>query len=368
MSDLEDISIVTEPSKEHLNKRQKVDYRNQRENCLEWLLHFGKNPDKADGYAFTTVKCRSNRMDQFYRWVWEREDGYTGTPTHDHADAYLRHLAKQDKSNAHKSNGRKAVMMLFKWRHHEHGFDEWDPEIQFSTNGGTTNPRDYLMLDECSAVREAALEYGSLPGYTVVSGAERDRWLAYLAQRLEKPKEDITRADWEQANGWETPSLVWASLDAGLRPIEVKRATTSWVDTDNAVLRIPKEESSKNTDNWIVGLQDRTADVLDRWLDHRDVCDRYDGTNKLWLTQRGNEHGSHSLKYLVNKLCDIAGIDTDDRSMSWYSIRHSTGTYMTREEDLAAAQAQLRHKSPETTMKYDQTPVEDRRNALNRME
>jgi hypothetical protein len=40
---------------------------------------------------------------------------------------------------------------------------------------------------------------------------------------------------------------------------------------------------------------------------------------------------------------------------------------MTREEDLAAAQAQLRHKSEETTMKYDQTPVEDRKNALERM-
>lgn len=40
---------------------------------------------------------------------------------------------------------------------------------------------------------------------------------------------------------------------------------------------------------------------------------------------------------------------------------------MVREEDLAAAQAQLRHKSAETTMKYDQTPVEDRIDALNRM-
>ena len=53
--------------------------------------------------------------------------------------------------------------------------------------------------------------------------------------------------------------------------------------------------------------------------------------------------------------------------MSWYTIRHSVGTHMTREEDLAAAQAQLRHQSPETTMKYDQTPVEDRRDALDRM-
>lgn len=53
--------------------------------------------------------------------------------------------------------------------------------------------------------------------------------------------------------------------------------------------------------------------------------------------------------------------------MSWYTIRHSVGTYMAREEDLAAAASQLRHKSPETTMKYDQAPVDDRRDALDRM-
>jgi hypothetical protein len=40
---------------------------------------------------------------------------------------------------------------------------------------------------------------------------------------------------------------------------------------------------------------------------------------------------------------------------------------MFREEDLAAAQTQLRHKSPETTMINDQTPVEDRRDALDRI-
>lgn len=43
------------------------------------------------------------------------------------------------------------------------------------------------------------------------------------------------------------------------------------------------------------------------------------------------------------------------------------GTYMTREQDLAAVQAQLRHKSSETALRYDQTPIEDQRDALNRM-
>jgi hypothetical protein len=40
---------------------------------------------------------------------------------------------------------------------------------------------------------------------------------------------------------------------------------------------------------------------------------------------------------------------------------------MAREDGLAAARDQLRHKSEKTTMRYDQTPVEDRKDALERM-
>jgi len=72
-----DISIVTEPSAEVLNERQQIDYPSQREQCLDWQLVFGKDPKQADGYAHTTVKCRRDRMDQFYRWVWSEENGYT---------------------------------------------------------------------------------------------------------------------------------------------------------------------------------------------------------------------------------------------------------------------------------------------------
>jgi len=258
--------------------------------------------------------------------------------------------------------------MLLKWRHHEHGMDEWQPTISFSVNDSASNPRDYLTRAERSKIRDAALEYGSIPSYSDLTPNQRDRWKAHLAQRFEKPKTDVTPADWDRANGWKIPSLVWTSLDAGLRPIEVGRATTSWVDTENGVLRIPKAESSKNYDNWVVGLQDRTAEVLDRWLAERPTYEKYEGTDALWLTREGNRYGSSGLRYLLRQLCESAEISTDNRHMSWYAIRHSTGTYMTREEDLAAAQAQLRHKSAETTMKYDQTPVEDRRRALDRME
>lgn len=366
-STLDGVKIVTKPSEESLSERQYLDYRSEREQCLEWLLTFGKDPEKAEGYAKTTVRNRAYRMDQFYRWVWEYEDRYTTNLRHEHADEYQRYLAGTEKSNAHKNTCTKAVMMLYKWRHHQRGDDEWEPEIRFSQQNQSTTPRDYLTREERAKIRDASLEYGSVPSRDRVFGEERERWVRYLSQRFEKPKEAVTEEDWERANSWKIPSLVGTSLDAGLRPIEVERARTTWVDTENEVLRIPKEESSKNTENWVVGLQEQTVEILDRWLKQRATEEKYDDTDALWLTRQGNPYQSATLGRLLRTLCGLADISTENRQMSWYAIRHSTGTYMAREEGLAAAQTQLRHKSPETTMKYDQAPVEDRQDALDRM-
>jgi len=285
---LEDINFVTEPSAARLNERQQLDYRTEREQCLEWLYAVGKTPKRGEGYAFTTVKTRGSRMDQFYRWVWDTEDGYTASLTTDHADAYLQHLARQETSNAHKNSSRKAVMMLYKWRHHQRGGDAWEPDITFTQPHTSTAPRDYLTRAERRQIRDASLEYRSVPDPTSVSGADRDRWEAYLAQRFEKPKAEVTAADWERANSWKIPSLVATRLDAGLRPIEVERATTDWVDLENGVLRIPREEASKNAENWIVSLQDRTVTTLDRWLAQRRTKPKYDDTDTIWLTCESN--------------------------------------------------------------------------------
>lgn len=367
MNSLDGIILVPEPSEKRLNGRQYLDYRSTREQCLEWLLTFAKDPEKAAGYARSTIKTRASRMDQFYRWVWDHEDGYTSNLTHEHADGYLRYLAHEDSSNAHKNACRKAVMMLYKWRHHQRGAEQWDPTLSFSRQNGSAAPRDFLTREERSKIRDASLEYGAVPDPTSVYGDERERWEAYLAQRFEKAKDELTADDWERANSWKIPSLVSTSLDAGLRPVEVERARTGWVDVDNEVLRIPREESSKVAENWTVGLQSQTATMLDRWLTQRSTRADYADTDTLWLTRECNPYRSAALRSVLHRLCEIAGISTENRTMSWYTIRHSTGTYMAREEGLAAAQTQLRHKSPETTMKYDQAPVEDRQNALDRM-
>jgi len=364
--DLSKIPIKTEQSSSYLSDKQLVDYEQQREAFLSWLLGVGKEPDKAVGYSRATVRRTAYRTDQFNRWVWDHEGGYTLNITHDHADEYMKKLAYGDQSTTHKSNTQKAIKRYFKWVAHEHGGEEWESDYSFSTSG-TSNPRDYLTLQERQQIREAALEYGTIPAYNNLTATKRDEWKAHLAQRFGKPKAEVTPEDWDRANGWKYTSLVWTSLDAGLRPVEVERARTTWVDVDNEVLRIPRAESSKNDDNWIVGLTERTAKALSYWLNEREMYDYYDGTDALWLTREGNPYQTASLRDLLVRLCEIAGIETENRQMSWYAIRHSVGTYMTRAEDLAAAQAQLRHKSKQTTMQYDQVPVEDRRDALDKM-
>lgn len=362
------IVLVTDEARQYVNPRQLAAYREHRRKIAEWLLNLGKQPEKATGYADATVKTRMHRLDKFYRWVWKQEDQYTETITTAHADQWMKHLAHQDYASSYKACCQKAVKTLFNWQNWEHGADiDWDPVITYSDTSGTDNPRDFLTREERRQIREASLEHGSIPHYNSLTPEEREEWKTYLAQRFEKPKTQVTKADWDRANSFKTPSLVWTAMDAGLRPIEVERAKVSWIDLDNGVLRIPKQESSKNTENWTVSLLDRTVYFLEEWLAERATRDRYQDSEKVWLTRRRNGYRSHSLNYLLGNLCETAGIDTEHRELTWYSIRHSVGTYMAREEGLAAAQAQLRHKSEKTTMKYDQAPVEDRKDALNRM-
>lgn len=366
MSELGDVTVTAEATEQQLNPRELADYRDYKRQMLQWFLHFGKEPEQAEGYAEATVSQITYNIDKFYRWLWTEEERYTTQATPAHASEYMKQVIYEDHSDGHKATVQKCLQRLFKYRRHEFDEDvEWEPEYTFSESA--SQPKDYLTLDERQAIRDAAMEYGSIPSYNSLGPRERDEWKAYLAQRFEKPKDDIGEEDWKRANGWKIPSLVWTSLDAGLRPIEVERARVSWVDVENKMLRIPKEESSKNEGNWSVALTERTATALERWLGERSLYEQYEDTDALWLTKYGNPYQSQALRRILQRLCDIAGIDAENRRMSWYTIRHSVGTYMTREEDLAAAQAQLRHKSAQTTMRYDQTPVEDRRSALDKM-
>lgn len=339
------IIIVPDANAELLSEKEKVDYYEHRKTFLTWLLKMGKNPKKAKGYSPYTVYNTGYRAARFDRQVWEERGRYTFPPTQEDATDFMKEVALSDVSDSTKGKKLEMLRRYSKWLSDHHGIDEWEHEWEFQSGGGNSGPRDFLSIEERRRVREGALGLDGNPAYGV------------------EDKEALEASD----SSWKFTSIVWTSLDAGLRPVEVGRAKVGWVDTENGVLRIPREESSKNDGNWTVSLTDRTATALHRWIDERSNHPRYDDTDALWLTRHGNKYGANELRRLMHRLCDQAGINTETRQMSWYTIRHSVGTFMTKERDLAATKAQLRHKNAKTTMKYDQVPVKDRRDALDRM-
>jgi len=156
-----------------LTGRQLTDYKDHIKPFIEWLVNLGKKPEHGEGYATETARARSCRVDQFYRWVWEQEGHYTTAVSHNHADDYMEKLAYSDESQDSKANKTKALKTFFRWRVHSFGEEEWEPEITFSNNTSTTNPRDFLTVEERKKLREAALDYGSIPQY--ITPPERDK-------------------------------------------------------------------------------------------------------------------------------------------------------------------------------------------------
>ena len=362
------IVIIPKTHESLLSDKQLINYKEHRVKFMSWLWNVGKNPEKARGYATHTVYGTAYRTAKFDEWRWKNCGGYSMPPTEDEAKAFMEWLAYEyEHSETAKGKLQGGVRRYGKWLHHRKNRDEWEFDYHFDGSGGNHQPQDFLTREERQQIRQAVLKQGEVPSPGQVTGEEREGWLTHLGHLLNKPRDAIEDDDWERVEGWKEPSLVSVSLDAGLRPVEVGRATTQWVDIANGVLRIPKQDSSKNVGNWTVGLKDETVAYLERWLEERKRYEHYEDTDALWLTARGNQYSSQSLRRLLHRLCDEAGIETANRKMSWYTIRHSVGTYMTKERDLAAAKAQLRHKNPMTTMKYDQVPVEDRKDALDRM-
>lgn len=360
---VEGIVLMSNESREFLNQRQEVAYKNHRTELIKWLSRMGKNPEELEGYAYDTAKVYAGVLDKLHRWAWVHQGGYTLDISHDDADTYLRNMVMADDeySSSYLNNIKLALKAYFRYLDDT---DEWDPSITISSDSKAKQPKEFVHQDERKAIREASLEFGTVPSYYALDPDGRSEWKKYLGRRFGKPMNEVGPEDFERANGFKYPSIVHTSLDAGLRPIEVGRAKTYWVDIENAALHIPADESSKNEDNWSVSLRRETAEYLARWMEERQMYEKYNDTDALWLTRHGNPYGSSSLKYLLDELREIGGID---RELSWYSIRHSTGTYMAREEGLSAVQSQLRQHSVETAMKYDNISVEDRRDALDRM-
>lgn len=368
-----DLPAVPTPSKPYLNRRQRVDYAEFRTSFIEWLETVGRNPDRQRGLAELTVENYAARVDQFCRWVWERFDGYTTAIRPAHADAYLEALVTDELckgsgepyAGSTKRKHKDAVSKLFEWRARKRGGSNWETDVTFDEQ--RTRHADELTIDERRALREGALEYDSLPAYSDQTPEARNRWNAYIAQKLGKPKAKVGPADWARLASWKVPSLIWTALDAGLRPVEVERSNLAWLRLEKGALFIPKEEAAKNRDHWEVPLRSRTVTALEHWLEQREQYPKYASSDSIWLNQLGNPYTSGPLNNLLGHLLDETGIDQTNRQITWYSLRHSVGTHMAEKGDLDQAKEQLRHKSIESTLQYTHPSLDVRRDTLDEM-
>lgn len=363
---LENLPITTRDDKKHLHDKQLQTWEVKRTGFANWLLERGKKPQALKGYSKHTTKDTLYRTDHFARFVWNQTEFKTEF-THTEADDYMEQiLLSNDCTNSHASGTEKSLKRLFKYQRSVNDSNkEWEPEWDIQNPNDKRNIKDVFTESEIEKIYSASLNYHTIPAYNDLTPTERSQWKAYLAMSLGKPKTEVTPDDWGKVDNWKIPSLVKVSIDAGLRPIEVERSRTQWADLDNQQLIIPADESSKNREDWRVGLGDMATRALRNWLEQRENMEKYDDSDAIWLTRENNPYSSSSLRYLVLNLCDQAGINTENRSTSWYSIRHATGTFYAKKGTLVDAQEQLRHTSPETTKKYVHSSSEERSDIAN---
>lgn len=353
-----------------LNDKQEAIHQNHMEEFTAWMRRCGMEPEKKEPLAESTAKNYRSRVKSLFEWVWAECD-YTTRLEIEHADAYAKMLSEdaicKSSGEAYAGSSKRketnALEKYFEWLAHEQGGKEWECDYDYEEN--STRTRDYLLKDERRTLRDAVLDYGTVPAYNDLSPNERDRWKAHIAQKLGKPKNEVSPSDWDHLNtSWKWVSLVWTALDAGLRPCEVERAKISWFRRSKGELHIPRDESSKNREDWEVALSGDTVNALSKWLKQRSNIQKYDENDAMWLNRQGNPYRSKPLNYHLRKLLDLSEIGDENRTLSWYSIRHSTGTYLNESAGLAATGAQLRHKNLETTRQYIHPPTDTRRKAL----
>ncbi|GAD52989.1 hypothetical protein MBEHAL_1749 [Halarchaeum acidiphilum MH1-52-1] len=335
------------------------DYESFKRGFMEWLLTEGKNTYRGRGYSDSTVEHTHYKIDEAYRWKWEKTGEYTTEFTPEDATELIGFMVKRTSHPDRYIYGfEKSIRRLFKYFREElnrHIEEEWDHGIEIEqSRGSSEHIKDKFYPEEMNAVYEAALNEYSLPSYyrKSMTSEERNELKILVAQRLGIPKAEVGADEFKEASSWKIPSMVAVASDCGLRPIEIGRTEADWFDLDNALMVVPAEKSTKNRENWECWLSDKTVNAVSNWLSERAKYEKYDGEDEMWLTRDGNPYKARSLNRILDKLMEGAGISTTTRKLSWYSFRHGAASLWVEEEDLARAKTQLRHQSIKTTEKY----------------
>lgn len=351
---------------EQLNNQQSEIYVAKIKGFKKYLLTKGKDRKKGIGYPESSVPERISRFNRVNAWLWSSRETTTEFTT-EHADYVVNALntdemRTQDGARYSGDSKRKIKNVLDNW--FEYNRTEWECDLTFSNNG-TSNNSDPFTRKELRQIWQASLKFEDIPSYNNLSPNERDHWKAYIAQKLSKPKDDVVPADWESIKHcWKIPSLIRTARSSGWRPALINRMKVGWYDSAGQKIVIPGEFAVKNDIEWEQHLTDEGALALENWLDQRKNIERYDGRDEMWLTREGNGYDSSSLNRLLRKLLDEIEIAERGRKLTWYSFRHSVGTYVYDEyQDLEIVADRLRQKSTRSAARYVHPTSELRKEA-----
>ncbi|QSG09561.1 tyrosine-type recombinase/integrase [Halapricum desulfuricans] len=362
-----DVEYLGEESLSALNFQQKILYQDFWESFLSFLREKGKNPDRFIGYEESNIRPTARRVHQVYQYYWKNERIILEL-TPELADHYIENLDKADiTTNAgdEYSEGGKRKFANSLEAYFRYKGTDWNPPITFGSDEPSFDS-DPFTRQERELLLNTALDYKSPPSYANVSPEERDRWNAHIAQYLGKPKDEVSPKDWEELQRtWKFASIISTALDAGTRAKLIERLEKVHLDLENDRIIIPAEIAVKNDRKWTIELSTRSCRILKRWLVERSNKPRYDDTDALWLNRKGNRYDSNNLNTLLSNLMEDGGIEETGRTLTWHSIRHSTGMYVyDRERDLGIVAEILRQASLESAKKYAHPTPEAKRDVV----
>jgi hypothetical protein len=182
------------------------DYHNFKKPFMEWLLTEGKDLYREEGYSESTVEHTHYKVDEAYRWKWERTEEYTTELTIEDATDLLHFMMKKTSHPDRYIYGfEKSIRRLFKYFRNELGrpIGEWEHDIPIKkTQGSSQHIKDKFYPGEMNALYEASLSKYSLPSYynKNLSTDQRDALKSLVAQRLGKTKAEIEPQDFKTAS------------------------------------------------------------------------------------------------------------------------------------------------------------------------
>lgn len=343
---------IKEETKDVLAPLELDMYEDWRLKLARWSFHKGKKPSRDEGYPPSSMRQHFYRIERFVTWAWS-EYGFTTSYTSEMADRYWDEVLYPN-SNTTSTNRKVADSISIILRRDGISWSIPDSEDVYDeiNDDEADSFTDWFDPNELERIKHASLRAYAVPRREDMGSGEQDEWAAHLSQRLKKPKHELNDEDWEAANSYKIPSLVYTSCDVGFRPCEIERSRWGWFNLDQGKMTIPKEEDSKSgKDNRHCYISDETVRLLKSWKRESENTDPYD---PVWLTREGNPYSAESLRRpIMHTLMDEAGIDRTNRESGWYMIRRGVGTSIANDSGLRAVMAQLRINRVETAKRYD---------------